>query len=102
MINTNMPQNCTVFLVHRELTRSAILWSQNFDSTKWPTVFLRDVIKGKPGNYEVSLCRSLSSTFKISFYPYAFNNKWLSNALQRPTRPIQGNVFLKRCYCSRF
>ena len=34
--------NCTFFLLCRKLTRSAILWNQNFDSTKWSTMFLRD------------------------------------------------------------
>ena len=33
-----MPQNCTVFLLQRVETRSAILKSQNLDSIKWPTV----------------------------------------------------------------
>ena len=32
MINTNMLRNCVVFLLRRDQTRSAILWSQNFYS----------------------------------------------------------------------
>ena len=40
MIHISITQNCTVFLLRRELTRQAILWSQNFDTTKWPTVFV--------------------------------------------------------------
>ena len=38
-----MPQNCTIFHLRREETWSAILWSKNFDSIKWPTVLVRDV-----------------------------------------------------------
>ena len=72
----SITRSCTVFLLRRELTRSAILWSQNCDSTKWTTVFLCDV-KGKPGNFEACLCGSLYSIFTTSFYPYAFYNKRL-------------------------
>ena len=49
MIHTNMPRNCTVFLLPRRLTRSAIYGSKMFDSHKWPTVLVRTV-KGKPRN----------------------------------------------------
>ena len=70
-----MPQNCMVFLIHRELTRHAILWSQVFDSTKWSTVLVRKV-KRKPRNFEEYLSGTLYSTFKLSFQPiYAFHNK---------------------------
>ena len=55
MIHTSITQNCMVFLKHRELTQSAILWSHNFDSTKWQTMFLCDV-RGKPCNFEACLC----------------------------------------------
>ena len=64
-----MPQNCTVFLLPCRLTRSAIYH-------KWPTVLVHKV-KGKPLNFEAYLCWSLYSTFKTSFYPYAFYNKRL-------------------------
>ena len=53
-------QNCTVFILGRELTRSAIYGSQKFDSQKWPTVLV-DKIKRKPRNFEAYLCRSLPS-----------------------------------------
>ena len=43
MIHTNMSQNCTVFLIRCELTRSAILWSQNFYRKKENRTILRDV-----------------------------------------------------------
>ena len=33
-----MPRNCMVFLMRRELTLRAILWSQVFDTIKWLTV----------------------------------------------------------------
>ena len=46
-----MPRNCVVFFLPRQLTRSAIYGSQNFDSHKWPTVIVRDT-KGKPCNFE--------------------------------------------------
>ena len=62
----------------------AIYGSQNFDSHKWPTVLV-DEVKGKPCNFKACLCGSLYSTF----------TKSVINAFQRPTRPIQGNVFLK-------
>ena len=42
-----------------------ILWSQNFHSTKWPTVFLCDE-NGKLCNFEACLCGSLYSSFKLS------------------------------------
>ena len=88
-----MPQNCTVFLLPRRQTRSAIYGSQIFDSHKWPTMLVRTV-KGKPRNFEAYLCGSLYSTFKTSFQPYAFYKKTVPNVFYRPTRPIQGNVFL--------
>ena len=68
MIHTSITQNCTVFLLRRELSLSAIYGSQNFDSHKWPTVLVRTV-KGKPRNFEANLCESLYSTFKTSFQP---------------------------------
>ena len=76
MIHTNLPRNCTVFLLLCELTRSAIFGSQQFDSHKWPTVLV-DEVKGKPCNFEACLCGSLYFTFTKSFYPYAFYNKRL-------------------------
>ena len=51
MIHTSITQNCMVFILLSELTRSAIYASQIFDSHKWPTVLARDV-KGKPCNFE--------------------------------------------------
>ena len=71
MIHTNVPRNCTVFLLPRRLTRSAIYGSQIFDSHKWPT-FLVHTVKGEPRNFKVNLCGSLYSTFKTSSQPYAF------------------------------
>ena len=47
MIYTNMPLNCTVFVLPRRLTRSAIYGGQKFDSHKWSTVLV-DEVKGKP------------------------------------------------------
>ena len=61
-----MPQNCMVFLIRRKLTWHAILWSQVFDSIKWPNVLVRKV-KAKPRNFKACLCGSLYSTFKTSF-----------------------------------
>ena len=43
MIHTSITQNCTVFILRRELTRSAIYGSQSFDSHKWPIVFVDEV-----------------------------------------------------------
>ena len=63
-----MTRNCMVFLTRRELTRSAILWCKNVDSTKWPTVFLRDV-KGNPCNFEACLVWiKIFNLFKINNY----------------------------------
>ena len=76
MIHTSITQNCTVFFLRRELSRSAIYGSQIFDSHKWPTVLV-DEVKGKPCIFEACLCGSLYSTFTRSFYPYAFYNKRL-------------------------
>ena len=47
-----------VFLLPRRQTRSAIYWSQIFDSHKWPTVLVRKV-KGKPRNFEANVCELL-------------------------------------------
>ena len=66
MIHTSITQNCTVFSLRRELTRSAIYGSQLFYSHKWPTVFV-DEVKRKPRNFDAYLCRSLYSTFTTSF-----------------------------------
>ena len=74
MIHKNMPRNCTVFFLPRRLTRSAIYGSQILYSHKWSTVFVR-AVKGKPRNFEASLCGSLYSTFTTSFYPNAFYKK---------------------------
>ena len=93
MIHTNMPLNCTVFLLPHRLTWSAIYGSQIFDSHKWPTVLVRKVT-GKPRNFEANLRGLFYSTLKKSFQPYAFYKKTVTNAFYRPTRPIQGNVFL--------
>ena len=71
MIHTNMPRNCTVFLLPRRLTRSANYGSQIFDSHVMADRLVRTV-KGKPGNFEANVCGSLYSTFKTSFQPYAF------------------------------
>ena len=38
-------------------------------------MLLRDC-KGKPCNFKACLCGSVYSTFKTSFQPYAFYNKW--------------------------
>ena len=84
MIHTSITENCTVFHLCCKLTRSAIYGSQKFDSHKWPTV-----VKGKPCNFEAHLCGSLYSTFFNIFLSIC-----ILHAFQRPTRPIQGNVFL--------
>ena len=44
-----MPRNCTVFILGRDETRSAILCS--LDSVKWPTLLVRDV----QGNRAISI-----------------------------------------------
>ena len=64
MIHTSITQNCTVFILRRELTRSAIYGSQIFDSHKWPTVFV-DEVKRKPRNFKAYLCRSLYYFYTI-------------------------------------
>ena len=51
MIHTNMPRNCLFFLLLCKLTRSAIVWRQKLDSTKWPTLLVHDV-KGKSCIFE--------------------------------------------------
>ena len=71
MIHTNMLRNCTVFLLPRRLTQSAIYGSQIFDFHKWPTMLVHKV-KGKSRNFEANLCGSLYTTFKTSFQSYAF------------------------------
>ena len=45
-IHTYMPRNCTVFLLRHDDTQSDILWSQNYDSTKWRAVLIHDVTNG--------------------------------------------------------
>ena len=65
-IQNKYARSCKVSLIRRELTRHAILWSQVFDSIKWPTALVRKV-KGKPCTFDAFLCESLYSTFKTSF-----------------------------------
>ena len=43
MSHTNLPQNCTVFLLLFEHTQSAIYASQKMDSHKWLTVLVDEV-----------------------------------------------------------
>ena len=74
-----------------KIARFSFYGRKQFDSNKWPTVLVGKV-KRQPRNFKAYLCRSLYSTFATSLYPYAFYNKRLENAFQRPTRPIQGNV----------
>ena len=93
MIHTSLPQNCVVFLLLCEITRSAIYGSHNFDSHKWPTVLV-DEVKGKPCIFEACLCGSLYSTFTTSFQPYAFYKKGLQTLFIDQLFLIQGNVFL--------
>ncbi len=47
--DTNTPGSCVVFLLLREPTQSAILWSQKFGSTKWRTELVQDVKEQFPG-----------------------------------------------------
>ena len=68
MIHTSITRNCIVFLFCRYFTRSAILWSQKFDSTKWLTVFLRD--EGKLCNFEACCVDHY-----IYLEPFAFHNE---------------------------
>ena len=70
MIHTSITKKCTVFILRRELTRSATY------PLYWPTKFVGEV-KGKPRNFEWYLCGSLYSTFKISVYSYSCYNKQL-------------------------
>ena len=64
MIHTKYHSKLHVFILRRELTRSANYGSKSFDSTKWPTVLADDV---KPRNFEAYLCSTLYSTFTTSF-----------------------------------
>ena len=83
MIYTNLPRNCVVFVLLCKLTRSAIIIADR--------VCRRG--KGKPLNFEANLCGSLYSTFTTSSnYMHLISNGYKR---YRPTRPIQGNVFLQ-------
>ena len=85
MIRTNVPRNCVVFLLLYKLT---------FDSHKWPTVSI-DEVKGKPCNFEAYLCvmdHCILLLKHLSNHMHFIQNG--PNAFYRPTRPIQGNVFL--------
>ena len=55
MIHTSITRNCMVFILRRELTRSAIYGSQKFDSHKWLTVLV-DEVKRKPRNFKAYFC----------------------------------------------
>ena len=102
MIHTNMPRNCTVFLLPRRLIPSAIYGCQIFDSLKWPTMLVRPV-KGQPRNFEANLCGSLYSTFKTSFQPYAFYKKRLQtlfiDQLVRSKATCSFKMFVFKCVC---
>ena len=74
MIHTNMPRNCTVFLLPRRLTRSAIYGSQIFTPING-TMLVRKV----KGNRAISMQFFVDHCIllRTSFYPYAFYNKRL-------------------------
>ena len=72
MIHTDMPQNCTDFLLFCKLARSAILWSQ------WHAVLVHSV-QGKASKCKAYLCGPLYSTLK-HFSNHAFHNKWFQLA----------------------
>ena len=70
MIHTSITQSCTVFLWRRELSRSAILRSQNFNSTKWLTGFaggLTTTIECRKGLIVLLEEDILTYLFELSF-----------------------------------
>ena len=83
-IPTNMPRHCTVFLLPRRLTPSAIYCR--------PTVLVRTV-RGKPRNFEANLRGLLYSTLKHLCNHMHFIKKKVTNNFYRPTRLIHHNVF---------
>ena len=68
--------SCTVFILRREETRSAILCSQNVYFIKWPIVPIRVTLLIYLSNHIMHFTTNGCKRFS------------------RPTRPIQGNVFL--------
>ena len=103
MIHTNLPRTCVVFLLLCELTRSANYGSKKFDSHhahKWPTVLVRKVT-GKPRNFEANLCGSLYSTFKSSFWPYAFYNKWSQTLFKDQLDRSKATCSFNHCFVLR-
>ena len=95
MIHTSLPRNCVVFLLLRELTRSAIYGSQI------RLTVLVDEVKGKPCNFEACLCGSLYSTFKTSIYPYAFYKKRLQTLFKDQLDRSKATCSFKVTCCLR-
>ena len=97
MIHTSITRNYVVFLLPSRQTQSVFYGSQVFDSHKWPTGFVRKV-KGKTCNFEANVCGSLYSTFKTSFYPYAFYNKRLQTLFKDQLHRSKATCSFKRKY----
>ena len=70
------------------------LWESK--SHKWPTVLVRKA-KGKPCNFEASLCGSLYSTYTTSFQPYAFYNKQLQTLFKDQLVRSKATCSFKTC-----
>ena len=51
-----------------------------------------DEVKWKQCNFEACLCGSLYTTFKTSFQPYAFYNKWLQMLFKDQRVPLRIQV----------
>ena len=67
LIHKGITRNCTVFILRRELTPSAILWGQLADRVSSRR-------KRKTGNFKACLYGSLFSTFKLSNHMHFITN----------------------------
>ena len=97
VIHTNMPRNCTVFLLPRRQTRSAIYGSQNFDSHKWPTVLVRTV----KANLAISrqTCVDHCSLLLKHLSNLAFYTKWLQTLFIDQLVRSKATCSFKQFFC---
>ena len=85
-----MPVNCMVFRIPCELTRSGPFYGVT--PQKWPTTFVRDEEESRAISRDVCVDHSILLSNYLSNHMHLITNGF--KHFQRPTRPIQGNVFL--------
>ena len=78
-----------VFLLLRELTRSAILWSQKLDSTNWRAMLVHGVKENLVISRQICVYHCILLLKHLPNHVCIFKQT-ISNDFHGPTRPIQG------------